>query len=366
MIKINLLSLLLVFILIISSCSPQIVEPTARFPSQINPTSSNTPNTTVKWGNLILTGKLIYLDSTVENKKLLMSIQSLDLATGETFTIFDAPVNSHLFYVAVSPDNKQLVISYSPPPVDNITVYQGIYTMPMDGSAPPELLFMPPAKEDQYIQAEWSADGNYIYYTHVNYSTPLAEGQQEPIHSISRMTYPNGKSELIIDKAYWPRLSTDGTQLVYVAIDPVSGKDTLFISNSDGTNAHAVPIDPSMNYEVIDAPMFSANGQTIFFSAPAPRQTYERNWFEKLTGVTIASAHGDTPSDLWSVPTTGGTPMQITHMETSDLFASFSPDNEHIALFSEQGLFVMNADGSELTLLAPNPQTISGTVRWIP
>jgi hypothetical protein len=83
-------------------------------------------------------------------------------------------------------------------------------------------------------------------------------------------------------------------------------------------------------------------------------------------GVTVVSAHGNTPSDLWTVPVDGGTPTQITQIGISDLFASFSPDNEHIAIFSEDGLFVMNSDGSELTLLVPNLQGISGTVRWIP
>jgi Tol biopolymer transport system component len=356
----------LIFILFTSNCSTQTVQPT-EVPLS-TPTSIETETNTIKWSNLSLTGKLIYLDSTVENKKLLMSIQSLDLATGESFTIFDAPVNSRIFYVALSPDNKQLVMSYSPPPVDHIIVYQGIYTMPIDGSASPELLFMPPVKEDQYIQAEWSPDGNYIYYTHVNYSALKAEGQQEPIYSIFRMRYPNGQPELILEKAYWPRLSSDGTQLVYVAIDPMTRIDKLFTANSEGANPHEVPIDPSLTYKIIDAPMFSADNQTIFFSAPKPisNQSYEPSWFEKLMGITVVSAHGNTPSDLWSVSVTGGIPTQITNIETSDLFASFSPDNEHITFFSEAGLFVMNSDSSELTLLKHNLQTISGTVRWIP
>jgi Tol biopolymer transport system component len=366
MIKARFVSCLLVFVLTTSSCSVEIDQPSIQtIPSTVSPTQSNT---TVKWGNFNLTGRLIYLDSTVENKKLLMSIQALDLATGHIVTIFNAPLDSYIFYIAVSPDSKQLIMSYSPPPVDNITIYQALYTMPIDGSTPPQLLFKPPAKEDQYIQVEWSPDGKYIYYTHVNYKILLPEGQQAPVYSIFRLIYPNGQPELVVDKAYWPRISADGTQLAYVAIDPLSGLDSLFTANADGTDAHAIPIDPSLIYKIIDAPMFSADNQTIFFSAPAPitSQTYKPSWIEKLMGVTIALAHGNTPSDLWTVPISGGTPTQITHIETSNLFTSFSPDNKHIAVFSENGLLVMDPDGSELTLATPNLQGIAGTVRWIP
>jgi Tol biopolymer transport system component len=180
------------------------------------------------------------------------------------------------------------------------------------------------------------------------------------------MPFPGGQPEVILPTAYWPRVSADGNHLTYVLIDPSTGLDSLFIANSDGTDAYPIPIDPSLTYNIIDAPMLSADGKTIFFSASAPQRTYEPNWIEKLTGVTVASAHGNTPSDLWTIPITGGTPTQITHMKISDIFASFSPDNKHIAIFCEGGLFVMNSDGSELTLLVPNPQGISGTVRWIP
>ncbi len=363
MIKTYFSACLFLFAFVISSCSAKVEQPTEAASPTIAPILPNTP---VKRGNLSLTGKMIYLASTVENKKLLMSIQSLDLASGETTTIFNAPVDSHIFYVAVSPDNKQLIMSYYPPPVDNITIYQALYTMPMDGSAPPQLLFMPPTKEDQYIQVEWSPDGKYIYYTHVNYGIPFVQGQLAPVFSIYRMPFPSGQPELILTTAYWPRISADGNQITYVVIDPSTGLDDLFISNSDGTGAHPVPIDPSLTFNIIDAPSFSTDGQTILFSAPAPHKTYKPNWFEKLSGVTVVSAHGNTPSDLWSIPVSGGTPVQLTDIAISDIFASFSPDNEHIAFFSEGGLFVMKRDGSELTLLVPNPQGISGTVRWLP
>jgi len=47
------------------------------------------------------------------------------------------------------------------------------------------------------------------------------------------------------------------------------------------------------------------------------------------------------------------------------LFASISPNHQHIASFSSDGVFVMDLDGSNLTMLVPNMAGISGTVSWI-
>lgn len=106
------------------------------------------------------------------------------------------------------------------------------------------------------------------------------------------------------------------------------------------------------------------DGKTILFGAPAPTRSYQPNWFEKLTGIEAAKAH-NIPSDLWSVPITGGVPTQLTHIQTTGLFGSLSPDNKHLASLSAQGIFVMDLDGSNLTELISDPG-VHGTVSWIP
>jgi Tol biopolymer transport system component len=83
-------------------------------------------------------------------------------------------------------------------------------------------------------------------------------------------------------------------------------------------------------------------------------------------GISIAKADGSIPSEWWSVPISGGALTRLTHIEALGLFASISPDGKRIASDSSDGIFVMNPDGSELTLLIPNPQGIPSTVSWIP
>jgi Tol biopolymer transport system component len=119
---------------------------------------------------LNLSEKLIYSFGSLENdQNYILQIQELDLVTGKNTVVYSAPLDAGIYYVSVSPDSQQILMSYSPPPQSDPNVVQALYAMPLDGSKTPELLFMPSIREDQYIQAEWSPDGKYIYYTFVNY-----------------------------------------------------------------------------------------------------------------------------------------------------------------------------------------------------
>jgi Tol biopolymer transport system component len=140
----------------------------------------------------------------------------------------------------------------------------------------------------------------------------------------------------------------------------------LMIADAGGGNAQEVVLSGSYIPDIKDAPIFSRDGDSILFSAAVPAQSRKPNWFENLTGIRIARANGSVPSDWWSVPIHGGELIRLTRIQASSLYASFSPDKKHIVSFSGSGIFVMNPDGSELTVLVPNPDLFTGTVQWIP
>jgi Tol biopolymer transport system component len=325
------------------------------------------PTTTipVTWSNLNLTGKLVYISAYQENGgNPILSIQALDLVTGVITTIFQGPEISWIYYMTISPDEKQLIMSYSSPPQNQNPVNELLYTLPLDGSTQPQFFVLPPTIFDRYLQVEWSPDGTYIYYVHNNYQNqPI--GQHYPIYEIYRVAYPNGQPEKVADQAFWPRLSADGSYLVYISMDPSTGKNKIFLANADGSNAQAVSLSGAWTPDIIDAPIFSPDGQSIIFSAPSPPQTSAPNWLEKLLGIQVAKAHS-IPSDWWSVPLTGGNVTRLTNIGATGLFASISPDKRLIASYSGNGLFVMNPDGTNLTLLIPDMGGIPGTVNWIP
>jgi hypothetical protein len=383
--KANFFSWFLVFSLAASGCSinisptpqatssPQIATVPPRSTADIHPTLPNvtptyslpTTKISVTWANLNLTGRLIYLKGDLADNTFTIDIQSLDLATGVITTLFTGPKYSWIYYVSVSPDGKQLIMSYIAPPANNVPVRTALYLLPLDGSQIPELLFTPSTADDNYIQAEWSPDGKYIYYTQVNYHLPTEPGQINPIYHIFRMAYPNGQPEVIVEKAYWPRLSPDSSRLVYVYVDPFSTMNKLYVADADGANAHHIAVSGPWNPDVKDAPIFSPDGQSIILSAVVPLPSYQPNWVDKMMGIRPAKADGNIPSDWWSVPIKGGVLTRLTHIQSLGLFASISPDDQHIASFSSDGLFVMNPDGSNLTALVPNMAGIPGTVSWI-
>ncbi len=316
----------------------------------------------VTWATLHLAGRLVYIRLSSNNDIPELNIETLDLTTGEIRKVFTAPEDAWIYYSAVSPDGKELVISYVPSSASSASRNQVLYRLPMDGSAGPKRVITPPSESDQYIQAEWSPDGKYLYYVHNKYSTQPG-GEVFPKYEIFRMRYPDGEPEKILDHAFWPRLSPDSSKLVYVSLDPVSGVNELLLANADGTNAQVVNTGSLQDTGIIDAPFFTPDGQSIIFSAPDPTQSYRPNWLDRLMGVQLAKAHG-APADWWTIPVTGGEPTRLTQIQAINLFARMSPDHQHLVSYSNNGLFVMELDGSNLTSITPDPS--GSTVDWLP
>jgi Tol biopolymer transport system component len=348
-----------------AACSIQInqaIQPT----QTASAPADEAANIPITWGNLNLTGRLVYVATHFQRNNsakggLAIEVKSLDLVTGNVTTIFETPLGGWIDSVAVAPDLKNLIISYAAPSDLPSGGREELYTIPLDGSQTPQRLFSPASETDQYYQPDWSPDGKYIYFTHINY------GSSSVTYEIMRFIYPNGKLEPVADQAYWPRLSGDGSHVAYVSIESVSEPNGLYIANADGTDARAVPLLGSGWIDnFVDAPLFLPDGQTILFSGPIPLQSSAPTWIEKIMGISVAYAHGSIPSDWWSVPLAGGEPQRLTHVYSPGLFASLSPDSKYIASYSASGIFVMDPDGGNLTQIVDYTGGILGTVSWIP
>ncbi|HVN16934.1 MAG TPA: hypothetical protein VMT73_14420, partial [Anaerolineales bacterium] len=311
------------------------------------------------WSSLNLSGRLVYVSASYTQSNLLMNVQVLDLVTGNLTTIFQTPPKGWVDYASVSPDGTTIAMSYSAPPGANLGGQETIYTLPLDGSSAPQIVVTPSSASDQYFQPVWSPDGKYVYFVRV---TSSQDGQS--VYQVMRMAYPNGQPEKLADQAYWPRLSSDGSRLVYITLDPVTGLNKIYVANADGSSAYQVQMSGSWTPDIVDAPLFSPDGQSLIISAPIPPQSNQPSWLDKLFGITIAYAH-TIPSDWWSVPVQGGTLTRLTRLGTVSLYGSFSPDQKMIASFSGEGIFVMNPDGAGVTTIIGDTGGVAGTVNWI-
>jgi Tol biopolymer transport system component len=313
----------------------------------------------VTWSGLGLSGRLVYLAGSQQDNNPVVTLESLELASGVIKPIFTTPPNEWIYAASVSPDEKQIVLSYAAP-----ASFPALYSMPLDGSNAPQLLFTPPGKFDQYTEPVWSPDGKYIYFVHVNFGL-LTGNQKLPVFEIERKAYPDGAPERLLTNAYWPRLSPDGSRLVYVSQNPNDGTNQLFVAAADGRNPKQVKLSGPVVPSIIDAPFFLPDGRTILFSAPAPAQSFKPDWLDWLFGVQDASAH-NVISEWWSVPAAGGIPVQLTHIQAPGLYASVSPGGQWLASYSGNGIFVMRPDGSGLSMIVKDVGGVAGTVSWIP
>jgi hypothetical protein len=121
---------------IICSCTVEVNQTVATPTPTIiltTPSTSIFPVTQVPvtWAHLNLIGKLIYLTSTMEGDTLTSHVRMLDLTSGGMATIFSAP-NAWVYYATISPDAKDLVMSYAPPPPPNGLSKRILYSMPFD------------------------------------------------------------------------------------------------------------------------------------------------------------------------------------------------------------------------------------------
>lgn len=320
----------------------------------------------VRWSDLHLTGKLVYMDGSEKDGVFLMNIQVLDLITGEISIVFRSPEDAYIYGLTVSPDGHQLVMSYTPSTTNPATENPALYIMPLDGSAAPKLLFTLPTVDDEYFQPVWSPDGKTLYFSHIHYQHPVKNGQQPGGIELYRLSIPDGSIKLVAENAFWPNLSSDSARLVYVSTDQTNGTNHLVISNADGTHPQPVNMTGKLVPVYIDAPLFSADGRSILFSGVSLNQQVSApTWLEAISGVTVASAHS-IPSDWWSVPVSGGAAKQLTHIQTTNLFGSVSPDGKYIASYSGLGLFVMEPGATNAKMINNSLAGVPSTVNWIP
>ncbi len=308
--------------------------------------------------DLQLSGRLVFLRQLADGQALM----ALDMGVGKVETAFQAPPYAWITGATVAQGRNEYLLAYAPPPGEGgaQSGYTELSQLPIGGT---ELqLAVGRTKEKQAFSApQWSLDGRYIYF---NYYEVKGEGQTEAHYSVGRQAFPDGEPEILVENAIWPRLSSDGSRLVYVTLVPGVEENGLFILNLLDEGSVPLQIVLPEELPIVDAPLFSPDGEMIYFSAQSPDAAPPLSWLERLAGVQVARAH-NVPSDWWRVPLAGGEPERLTEIFQSGLYGAFSPDGEHLAFISSAGLHVMPADGGEVLTVIEAPD-FYGTLDWIP
>ncbi len=302
-----------------------------------------------------LSGALILISSGGD----MNSLVRYDLAQGSMTKLFQAPAQSWLAGEAISPNNRQILLAYTPPPPAGKTNfgYTDLYLLPADGSTQPVPYLERQSETESYFNPTWSPDGNSIYFAHFFYTDPKTGAYTYQIERIGK----DKKVEILVKSAYWPQLSPDGKKLAYLSFDPLTKSNELYLADANGQNV--VPLLPPGSFPAVDAIFFSPDGSTITFSAVNTQTSSTLNWWELFSGIQVASAH-NIPSDWYRVPINGGPASRLTRLNDTGLFGRYSPDGKHIAFICSTGIYLMDEDGGSLNRISSAPWL--GTLDWIP
>ena len=298
-----------------------------------------------------LAGQITFIEIEQGNQFL----TQYDLATGRTNRLFTAPDNAWISHTAVSPDGSQTIIAYAPEPPDGQVQfgYTGLFRL--NNGEPEEIL--PRRQPDELLyNPVWSPDGSALYYSHV-----ISDAEQAFTftNQLERLQIETGEIELIAVDGIWPRLSPDGERLAFVTVNPASLANALYVADANGENG--MQLISEDRFQVIDVPMFSPDGQWVYFAAAEVRSA-SQTWWEWLMGIQVAAAH-NIPSDWWRIPADGSEPERLTTINEVGLYGEFAENGRFIIFASVSGLYRMQADGSGITQLLQT--TAAPSFSWV-
>lgn len=286
----------------------------------------------------------------------------------------------------LSPDSSQVVYAYSPEPqgtAGNIVIGQDIWIYDLKANSAKMVI---KRDEPQTFLDEpiFSADGKFIYFS---YRTPVRDQKNivtgEKI-GIDRFEVATAKREHLTEDARYPAPSPDGKSVVYVGTDASGGTYETTLKVLDiATKQSKTLLDRDSAFLGYYAPRYSPDGSLIAFSAvggpdtmvpdpnaalpgqnvapaPAPTPTKtgagQNNGGLAMLGLLVPpetnnkakAAHG-VPFDVWTIKPDGSNVKRITTLFEDQPIPAWSKDGKQIAFLAGLGLYIVDADGKNLS-----------------
>lgn len=326
-----------------------------------------------------LRGRLVYSQASE-------GLWQVAFESGEISRLWEPPAGGQLFGVALSPDGQDLAMAYSPPNPETGIPRADLYLADGDGSSPHPLLEHGGLYES-FDHPEWSPDGQWLYFTRSDVFISEDQSFSDVIVNIERVPAGGGRPEIVISNAEQPSISADGKRIAYLRLDPESYSRSLWVANTDGSQAAELLAD--QRFFDLASPRFSPDGTLIAFAGSGELQPAGaamqpahsglsaaelvrrvRGWapaddpagslLNWLLGAQPAYAHG-LPWDFWTIPVGGGETTVLTNWDTDGAVLSWSPDGAGLAMMHLGGLFVRQS--GEPVMLAETP--LHGGLDWV-
>lgn len=274
------------------------------------------------------------------------NIQAMKESVGEPQQLTKIPDTWWAHEPAWSPDGQTLAYSLdrpaSDPQLDWLPV--GVICAADRETGKGRVLARGKVETDSFSEVSWTPDGKALL---IVLHRRLLDDKKQYLGDktmIVRFDIATSDYQTLIDNAISPALSPDGKHLAYINLDDTAGNTPVMVAQADGKEAR--PLLPN-NAQVGTAytPRWSPDGSQITFTATsgtiptskAPkipgRDSPLRAFFDRLTGVSVAEAHG-LPAFLYIVGADGKGLHRLSEKGLDDPRAAWSPDGKRLAFLS--------------------------------
>ncbi|HYP01038.1 MAG TPA: carboxypeptidase regulatory-like domain-containing protein [Pyrinomonadaceae bacterium] len=225
----------------------------------------------------------------------------------------------------------------------NSSPADGVYLINADGTGETKI----PGSEGDYAPV-WSPDGTRIAVTR-----PANQHSGNVSGSGVEIFKPDGTGRVRLNDNAEPTervaWSPDGQKIAYTSWGQFGADADIMVMNVDGSNVVNLTNTPGYDY----LPTWSPDGQKIAFAT---------------------TRNGNANLEIYVMNADGSDQHNITNFHSHDYYPSWSPDGSKIAffsmnrgqLFNQSGIFVMNADGSNVTFVNANAPAGGLMPAWSP
>ncbi len=263
--------------------------------------------------------------------------------------VFTAAPLGHLLQITYSSRRGECVFAYNPPPAEGRppVLRTSLYSVPVETPGAQPQILIEAAANEVLLDPVFSPDSRELYWVRASGMTSTSPGGNVALQ-VTRLQ--DMQTRKVLDNAIWPAPAPDGARLAFVPVDPhtlARGLSILHLQSGEITELLAVGA-----YDDIDAPLFSRDGDWIYFFGPAAAAAAAGSSWLQWLGIKSAHAHINRPGVWWKISVDGEQLQPVTG--DSEIISNAARSDAGILTYtSSLGVRLLSADG--VSTLLPQP-----------